>query len=90
MKFDDDVFVYTGNGQTVPKDVVSVRIHPSIVKIEYEAFRECEQLKEVVLNEGLQSISYKAFYHCESLQSITIPSTLLLKLERGHFIHAGN
>jgi len=49
-KFDDDVFDYVGNGQTIPKDVVSVRIHPSIVKIEDEAFNRCEQLKEVVFN----------------------------------------
>jgi len=75
-KFDDDVFEYTGNSQTVPKDVVSVRIHPSIVKIEDEAFNRCEQLKEVVFNEGLQSIGESAFRYCKALQSISFPSTV--------------
>ena len=49
----DDVFEYTGNGQTVPKDVVSVRFHPSVVEVDEYAFKDC-QLKEVVMNEGLE------------------------------------
>ena len=33
----DEVFEYMGNGQRVPKDVVSVRFHPSVVEVDNEA-----------------------------------------------------
>ena len=49
-----EVFEYTGKGQRVPKDVVSVKFHPTVIEVEEEAFEDCRQLKEVVLNEGLQ------------------------------------
>ena len=38
-------FVYTGRGQVVPKDVVRVRIDPSIIEAEDNAFIHCTQLK---------------------------------------------
>ena len=56
-----EVFEYTGNGQEVPKDVVSVRFHPSVVKVDDKAFYKCNRLKEVILNEGLQYIGQDAF-----------------------------
>ena len=31
-------FEYKGNDQTVPTDVVSVRFHPSVVKVDLRAF----------------------------------------------------
>ena len=71
-----DVFEYTGNDQTVPKDVVSVRFHPSVTKVDNHAFSSCTELKKVVLNDGLQSIGSGAFEGCNSLQSINIPSTV--------------
>jgi len=71
-----DVFEYTGRGQTIPKDVVSVRFHQSVVEVEEKAFEDCKQLKEVILNDGLREIGEEAFHHCESLQSIAIPSTV--------------
>ena len=51
-----DVFEYMGNGQAVPKDVVSLRFHSSVIEVDNNAFRDCKQLTDVVLNEGLQSI----------------------------------
>jgi len=72
----DEVFEYTGKGQTVPKDVVSVRFHPSVVEIEVEAFKNCTKLQEVVLNVGLEQIGQSAFERCNSLHSITLPSTV--------------
>ena len=45
----DEVFEYTGKGCAVPKDVTSVRFHPSVVVVEYAAFRDCSHLREVVL-----------------------------------------
>ena len=72
----DEVFEYMGRGQNVPKDVVRVRFHPSVVKVDDYAFCECHKLKEVVLNGGLQRIGERAFYACKSLEEIFIPSTV--------------
>ena len=69
-------FEYTGKGCVVPKDVTSVRFHPSVVEVDYEAFRDCNNLSEVVFNKGLQKIGHIAFYDCTSLSSIILPSTV--------------
>ena len=71
-----EVFEYTGNGQIIPKDVVRVRFHPSVVKVDDKAFYKCNRLKEVILNEGLQYIGQDAFGECTSLTNITLPSTV--------------
>ena len=72
-----DVFVYTGIGQSVPRDVVSVRFHPSVTEIEEGAFYSCRSLGKVVLNDGLTKIGKRAFSECRSLESITFPSTIV-------------
>ena len=82
----DEVFEYKRRGQTVPKDVVSVKFHPSVIEVTNDAFRinevddvafrNCQQLREVILNKGLQMIGKSAFYGCTSLKSINIPSTV--------------
>ena len=74
---DVNVFEYTGNGQTVPEDVVSVRFHSSVIEVEEKAFMDCIQLIEVTLNNGLLRIGDNAFTRCSSLQSINIPSTVI-------------
>lgn len=73
----DTVFVYMGKGQSVPKDVVSVRFHPSVLEVNRGAFISCQRLKKVVFNEGLQMIGSAAFDWCTSLERITIPSTVI-------------
>ena len=69
-------FEYTGKGCVVPKGVTSVRFHPSVVEVEDGAFRNCNKLREVEFNGGLQKIGVYAFWNCTSLSSITIPSTV--------------
>jgi len=69
-------YEYQGNGHRIPKDVKRVRFHPSVTKIDDEAFNYCKRLRQVVFNEGLQTIGGRAFYGCKSLQSITLPSTV--------------
>ena len=69
-------FVYTGRGQTVPKDVVSVRFDPIVTEVEEDAFYDCNNLRQVVFNEGLKKIREGSFSNCGSLQIITLPSTL--------------
>ena len=44
--------------------------------IEEQAFIYNDDLKEVVIPEGVKSIGYRAFYGCENLERVVIPSTL--------------
>ena len=60
----DDVFEYTANGQSVPKDVVSVRFHSNVIKVDDNAFDKCSVLREVVLNEGLVTIG-RSLFDCD-------------------------
>ena len=69
-------FEYMG-GCVVPKDVTSVRFHPSVIEIGNGAFQDCSELREVVFNDGLQKIDDRAFCYCTSLSSITFPTTVL-------------
>lgn len=72
----NEVFEYTGKGQIVPKDVVSVRFHPSVTEVEVMAFSNCVNLEQVVFNIGLKKIGSSAFWNCSSLERITLPSTV--------------
>jgi len=67
---------YTGK-EPVPKDVTFVGLHPSVIEISKEAFKDCSKLRNVVLNEGLLTIRNDAFRNCTSLRSIKFPSTLM-------------
>ena len=45
---DDEVFVYTGpGGERVPDDVVRIRVYPSVMSIQANAFRGRKKLAEV-------------------------------------------
>ena len=48
----------------------------SVRKIDKFAFKWCEKLVEVELNEGLQEINERAFSACRSLKRVKIPSTV--------------
>ena len=65
----------------VPQNVTHVRFHPSVTSVigvhACYAFTGRDQLKEVVLNEGLKIIGLNAFKGCKLLQSIIIPSTVV-------------
>ena len=73
----NNTFEYTGKGCVVPKDVTSVRFHPSVIEVESKTFQFCKQLREVVFNDVLRKIGWQAFHNCTSLSSITgSPSTV--------------
>ena len=69
-------FEYMGKGCVVPKDVIIVRFHPSVVEVENHAFMNCKQLRKVMFNDGLQKIGMCEFYACKLLSSIKLPSTV--------------
>ncbi len=56
--------------------IISIRIADTVKTIEHCAFRNCSQLTEVVLPEGLAAIGEYAFQDCIKLKAITIPGTV--------------
>ena len=54
----------------------SISLPSTIDEIGDGAFMQCNNLREVVFNDGVEMIGYAAFYICKSLESITLPSTL--------------
>ena len=76
---DAEVFVvYTGpRGAAVPRDVVRVRVDPSVTSIPDDAFYEHKKLTEVELCEGLVEIGDRSFAHCcHSIRKLIIPNSL--------------
>ena len=73
------VFVYTGpGGEDVPRDVVRVRVDPSVTSIPDQAFYGRNKLTEVELCEGLVDIGDDSFAYCghHSITKIKIPNSL--------------
>jgi hypothetical protein len=73
-----EVFVYTGEGGAeVPRDVVRVRVDPSVTSIPVVAFEKRWKLTEVELCEGLVEIGARSFGGCDySITKINIPTSL--------------
>ena len=75
---DAEVFIYMGpGGDDVPRDVVRLRVVPSVTSIPDHAFERRKKLAEVELCEGLVEIGEDAFGWCgNSIAKINIPITL--------------
>ena len=70
-----EVFIYT-EGAVVPRDVVRVRVHPSVTIIPEHAFYNRRKLEEVELCDGLLEIGQYVFQFCSELKRLSIPSTV--------------
>jgi hypothetical protein len=68
---DDDIFVYTGGEQRVPRDVRRAKIDESIDTIPRDAFVDCTQLIEVEGHNKLMKIEEDAFMRCRRLRRLT-------------------
>jgi hypothetical protein len=78
-------FVYHGReDEIVPRDVIRVRVHPSVKVIRQSAFEYQYQLTTVILNDGLEEIGKYAFEECSSLQRIDVPPTVK-SIKKGAF-----
>jgi hypothetical protein len=64
---DNDIFIYTGGGQQVPRDVRRAKIDESVDTIAEWAFMDCTQLIEVKGHSKLKKIEVRAFHKCRSL-----------------------
>ena len=75
---DAEVFIYTGTGgERVPRDVVRVRVDPSVMSIPFQAFYARNKLTEVELCEGVVEIGVWSFGWCDhSITKINIPISL--------------
>ncbi|EJK77383.1 hypothetical protein THAOC_00790, partial [Thalassiosira oceanica] len=60
------------------KALQKVTVPSTVTELGNEAFKGCDKLVEVQLNEGMQKIGKKAFQYCIDLRSVTIPSTVTL------------
>jgi hypothetical protein len=67
----DDIFVYTGGDQQVPRDVKRVRIAENVDTILDGAFSDCTQLIEVEGHNRLRKIEGLAFLQCICLRRMT-------------------
>jgi hypothetical protein len=81
---DDDIFVYVGGEQRVPRDVKRVQIAENVDTILAQTFQHCEQLREVEGHNRLKRIERLAFYRCRRLRSVT-KMTGLIEIEESAF-----
>ena len=72
----DVVFEYTGDGCSVPKDVISVRISEGLQTIGGSAFRDCSSLERVKFPSTLVEIGNDAFHRCYNLREVTFNNGL--------------
>ncbi len=59
---DDDVFVYMGGHQEVPRDVTHVRVHKSVKIIRARAFMHCRNLVSIAMHEMAWKLSKKRHF----------------------------
>ena len=66
----DMVFEYTGEGCSVPDDVISVEFIEGLQKIEDDAFNSCKSLESVKLPSTVVEIGKRAFNYCSNLREV--------------------
>ena len=57
-------------------DSIKKVLIPGSVTDTYEAFSDCENLSEVIIENGVESIDDYTFFHCTSLLELTIPESV--------------
>ncbi len=80
----DDIFVYTGGEQRVPRDVKRVRIAENVDTVPERAFIDCVNLIEVEGHDKLKKIEENAFRFCHNLRWVK-RMTGLIEIERTAF-----
>ena len=75
----NDVFVYMGGDQRVPRDVTHVRIHESVKIITRYAFRNCRNLVSIEMHDGVEIIEREAFSCCTSLRRIKLAGVRVIE-----------
>jgi hypothetical protein len=68
---DEDIFVYTGGGQRLPRDVKRVRIAENVDIIAARTFEGCRELIEVEGHHGITKIEHRTFRYCRRLRRVS-------------------
>ena len=77
---EEDIFVYTGGEQIVPRDVTHVIVDKSVTIIRREAFNDRESLVSIEMHDGIEIIEEGAFCGCISLRgSIKLPGVRVVE-----------
>ena len=69
-------YEYTGDTESISKNVTHVQFHPSVTKVHDEAFKDCSKLKEVVLSDGITKIGNGSFQGCKRLKRVVLNNGL--------------
>ena len=80
----EDIFVYTGGEQEVPRDVKRVRIAENVDTVPRDAFRFCQKLLEVKGHDMLKKIEIAAFHGCRRLRRV-MKMNDVIEIERSAF-----
>ena len=75
----NNMFIYMGGDQEVPRGVTHVRIHESVKIITRYAFRYCRNLVSIEMHDGVEIIEIHAFNQCTSLRSINLPGVRVIE-----------
>ena len=75
----EDIFVYTGGEQVVPRDVTHVIVDKSVKIIRLYAFRQRGRLVSIEMHDGVEIIEKGAFLDCTSLSSIKLPGVRVVE-----------
>ena len=70
-------------------EIESLTVPGTVKEIGEQAFRNCNSLKWVVIEEGVEVIGESAFGECVVLESATLPSTLTEETDVGAFWGSG-
>ena len=63
----DDIFVYLGGEQEVPREITHAIIDPSVKCVGMRAFADRRQLATVIFHDGVEIVEEEAFQDCGSL-----------------------
>ena len=77
---EEDIFVYTGGEQVVPRDVTHVIVDKSVKIIRRRAFGSRRCLVSIEMHDGIEIIEEGAFCYCTSLRgSIKLPGVRVVE-----------
>lgn len=79
---DDNIIAETENGIFATEkfntiENVSLRVPNTYTEIAPTGFKDCENLKEIYLPEGLTTIHFEAFKNCTNLEKVSYPTTAI-------------
>jgi hypothetical protein len=76
----DEIFIYTGGEQVLPRNVRRVRIDKSVKIIPARAFQYRCSLIYVEFHDGIEIIDKWAFTYCDSLRLIKLLGVKVIEM----------